>query len=77
MAQKLIPQPNTIMGAFNETWNISHDKITIIDKDNPKIRLKGGKWVVGNLRFGGCYGSQQRTFARIGYANNTNIGNEL
>ena len=68
------PYALALMCAFDYSRDISNDeRLVVIVPDNSEIRLKGGKCVVGDFRFGRCHRCEQGRFPCIRESDKSHI----
>ena len=77
MAQEIVTQASAFSSPLNQSGKIRHDKTFIKGLDDAKLRLKGSKGIVGNLRPGVAETREQRGLARVGQADKPHIRDEL
>ncbi len=78
VAQKLNAQPGAFGSALDQAGNIGHHKaLQRSDPHYAQIRMQGRERIVGDLGPGRRYGANQSRFARIGHAEQADIGKHL
>ncbi len=77
VAQKLVPQPDAFMRALHQSGNVGQDDLAMIDFGHTQIGGDRGKGVVRDFRFGRTDDTQQSGLARIGDADDADVGHKL
>src|SRR5438105_1759812 len=64
--EKIVPEPDVAMGAFDQAWNVCDRSAAItVEFNDADDRMKGSEWVRSDLRMRGGNFPQQRRFARV------------
>ena len=78
VSQELMAETKPPMRALDETGNVGHREAAIAAQaDNPEIRRQRGERIVGDLRAGRGDSRDQRRLARVGKADQADIGEHL
>ncbi len=77
MAQKLVPQTDTLMRPFYQTGHFHHHKVFTPAGHNPQHRLNRGEGIIGDLRLGSRAMGNQRGFTRVGLGQKAHVRQEF
>ncbi len=77
MAEETGAETDAFMGAFDQARNIGHHKLGFIYVDDAELRRQRGERIVGDLGPGARRSGEQRRLARVGQADQPDIGQHL
>ena len=78
VAEEFVPQAGTGMGSLDQTGDIGHyERAVQVDLDAAQVRMFGGERIIRNLRSSFRQSTEQRALARVGLADQPDIGNDF
>ena len=77
MAEEARAEARTLTRALDQAWNVRQDELVIAARDDAELRLQGGERIIRDLRPRGREMREQGGLARVGQANQPDIGEQL
>ena len=81
VAQELDAQSRAQMRAFDQPWHVGDNKGLLLgllaDGDHAEIGFQRGEWIIGDLGPRGGDARDQRGLARVGIADEADVGEQL
>ena len=77
MPEEVVAQALAPAGAWDQARHVGHDELDVAGLDHAKVRDQGGERVVGDLRPGRGHRRDQGGLARVGEADQPDVGDRL